>query len=865
VSLPFGLGMLGVATPGLLLALLALPLFFLGAGRERHELGAPTCRALAAAALVLTLAGLHVERDAPEVGSCIVAAIDVSASVRRGAVETAATYLADLLPRLGPRDLVGSLAFAARAHVIRRPEAPPRDVAALLPPATPSPTGVEAGDTDIAQAIATAAPLCPAGRQAALLLFTDGNETQGSLLAEAALTEPRVPIFPIVPAPGVLPPALIRRVLAPAIAPEHSVLPLEVVVESRAAGTLQAALALSANGTPLAREPVALPPGLSVIALPHRLRGAGHYLLETALVLPEPAETGAGPTRTALTVTRPLHVLVVSERRVPAVARALGKRGLQVEIVAPDVLARRSLRLADTHVVVLDDVAHASLGDAALERLAAFVAHGGGLVVTGGRHLFGDAGFAASPLARLLPVELLSQSPEPREREPIALYLVIDRSNSMGYASREPTVQNSEKMIYAKRAALAVLDQLGARDLVGAIAFDSRPYELGPLCPVDACRATLETRIAQLQHGGGTDFKEALDIARRNLIESGRRVRHVILLTDGDTNRGPEDHAGLIAALARAEITVTTIRVGSDTINVDLLASISRATGGEFHHVEDAHALPQLMIRDTQRLMRDPAAHRAFPVHVGTPGHLLAGLAEAELPTVSRWAFTRVRRGAEVRLYVAVGEERDPLLATWQYELGRVAVIPVDFQSGAAAWPAWDGFGKLWTQLVAWAAPAGLAGDRHLEVERQPDGTLIRLRTLADGQGPFALHLPSVGDVRLRQTGARVFSATVPDLDAGLHRAVLLSESDGALVEEPLALMVPATSDNGREYRGAAPDLALLSAVAALTEGAVAPPPRAVLAVRAGFARESRALDWLLVPAALLLLLADVALRRRAP
>jgi hypothetical protein len=34
-----------------------------------------------------------------------------------------------------------------------------------------------------------------------------------------------------------------------------------------------------------------------------------------------------------------------------------------------------------------------------------------------------------------VPVELQSQTPEPEEREPLALFLLVDRSNSMGYQS----------------------------------------------------------------------------------------------------------------------------------------------------------------------------------------------------------------------------------------------------------------------------------------------------------------------------------------------------------------------------------------------------------------------------------------------
>src|SRR5437667_117888 len=563
---------------------------------------------------------------------------------------------------------------------------------------------LEPDETDLAAALARATALCPDGRRAALLLFTDGNESEGSLLAEAALAEPRVPIYPVVPPPARLPPAAIRRLIAPPLAPAHAVLPLEAVVESRAAAPLGAALAVTVNGEALLPVPVELPPGVSAVRLPYRFANAGAYLLEASLRFAPGAPPAPGAVAAAMTVTPPLRVLAVSERAQPVVALALAKRGMEVEVTAPAGLAARVGRLADYHVVVLEDVARAGIPERALDALARWVAGGGALIATGGAHLFGDGGFAGTALERVLPVELRSERPEPKEREPIALYLLIDRSNSMGYASG-PNLPYGAKMEYAKRAALAVVEQLGPRDLVGAIAFDSEPYELSPLLPLAEGHAALTAKIRQLQYGGGTDFKEALDRARRSLVAAGRRVRHVILLTDGDTNRSAPDHDQLIADLARDEVTVTTIRIGHDTVNLDLLNNISRATGGAFHHVEDVQALPQLMISDTQHLMDAAANHREAPPRLAAGGAILAGIAEDELPKVSRWAITRPKPGAEVRLWAEAGERQDPLLATWQYELGRTAALPIDFQAGGAAWPTWRGFAKLWSQLAMWAAP----------------------------------------------------------------------------------------------------------------------------------------------------------------
>src|SRR5262249_61166224 len=135
-------------------------------------------------------------------------------------------------------------------------------------------------------------------------------------------------------------------------------------------------------------------------------------------------------------------------------------------------------------------------------------------------------GWASSELAPVLPVELLSQAPEPKEREPIALELVIDRSNSMGFSTRPEPGGEGEKMEYARRAALAVLDQLGSHDLVGAIAFDSQPYELGPLRPVADGRDALAIRIRALRHGGGAGFKDGPGAPRPDPVQAPRAAPH---------------------------------------------------------------------------------------------------------------------------------------------------------------------------------------------------------------------------------------------------------------------------------------------------------------------------------------------------
>src|SRR5208282_6020859 len=148
-----------------------------------------------------------------------------------------------------------------------------------------------------------------------------------------------------------------------------------------------------------------------------------------------------------------------------------------------------------------------ALSNEVQDALARYVSDfGGGLIVTG--EALADDRFEHGALENVLPIKFQPQ-PRPPSREPIAIYLCIDRSNSMSYNSRLPSVRDGERIRYAKQAAIALLRQLDDTDFVGVIAFDSEPYVLSRLHPLGEDRAALEERVERLEPGGGTDFKEA--------------------------------------------------------------------------------------------------------------------------------------------------------------------------------------------------------------------------------------------------------------------------------------------------------------------------------------------------------------------
>src|SRR4029077_653799 len=93
-----------------------------------------------------------------------------------------------------------------------------------------------------------------------------------------------------------------------------------------------------------------------------------------------------------------------------------------------------------------------------------------------------------------------------------------------------------------------------------------------------------------------------------------------------------------------------------------------------------------------------------------------------------------------------------------------------------------------------------------------PKGALVRRETVGDDPGPFLLRVAGVGEVALRPTARRTFGAIVPELEPGVHAAVLVAGGG----QEAVEVVVPARSASGRELRAAGPNLTLLEKVARL-------------------------------------------------
>lgn len=852
--------------PAALLLLLCLPIVVALARQRsgRHRL-ALRLRLAAFVLLVLTISGLAISARLPSDRLSLIAAVDVSESIDAEGRRWEQRYLDELAAALAPGDELGVVAFAKEPKVMQPPGAPRRVDLAKAP--------VTASATDIGQGLETAMALLAPDAERRLVLISDGNETRGDAMTKIARAQRSgVKVYVAVPPHASAGDVAVEKLAIAPLVTEGSVFPMRVVLRNRGP-TRAAVLSVLADADAVGSQTLTLQPGGNAIEIPYRLKGSGvHRLRVQASVAGDPIP-GNNYREVSVMVAGATRVLLVTARPHSPLARVLERKEVNVTVVNPADFPGRVDDLIGYHCIIFEDISAGAFSGRKLDSLERYVRDfGGGFIVAAGEDTYGDPGFKKTAVERLLPVTLEPRRPPRAEREPLALFVLIDRSNSMGYhiRNRLERSETDSKLAYAKRAALAVVHQLKETDLVGLIAFDSEPFQVAPLRPLKENRTALEEDIPRLQPGGGTDFYDALQSARTQLIDSRVNTRHVILLTDGDTNRDASDHYPLVAALAQADISVTTIRIGDDTVNLGLLHDISSRTGGQFYHAEDVEALPELLLKDTtEALTQTPRHHDTFAPHIGGLSQVLRGVGQHTFPNLNGYAYARSKPGADVLLYVLRRDKKDPILNAWQYGLGRVVAFTASLDDDAENWVGWDAFGKFWSQVVHWAVREHTPWDYAIELHRLDGRTTLNLHTFDDlDDGVLMARIFADSDhgmdVALAPRAPREFSATLPPLPPGLYPLTITKRSGAREVNQRTELIAVPDRDEEpqEEFESDQPNLSFLNALASGTGGAVNAPIRSIVGRTPGSRRLDHPLDWLFVPAAMLLFLADVGLRR---
>lgn len=685
---------------------LVAPLVLLGASWSLADL--PWQQRILSAALrlsfvaLLALALARLVQTAETHKICSVFLVDVSDSVPDEALVDARAQIEEALRAKPPEDRLKVVTFARRPQILdlgpetgeqRLPEAK----AFRHLPAPPAPSGSSTAGaaphpgagSDLASALRLAYGLFPPGYLKRAVLLTDGVETEGDALAEASRARDlgvKVFVTPYRrPAPGEI---AVRELRLPDKVQIGQ--PFEVIADLYASRASRARVRLfqgeALNGLDGARE-LDLHPGSNEITFKSvvRLGGEVTYRIDLDPLTQDHFKENNSVSSTLEVPGRPQVLYVEGQpARASYLQSALGAQQFDVDVRPPGSFPGSLKELERYDFVVLSDVPREAISLGAQELIEQYVRDlGGGLLFAGGQAGFGLGGWGGTTIERILPVRMDAE--RRKEMPSVAMVLIIDRSGSMTGIPLE----------MAKAACRATVSTLQGDDLIEIIAFDSEATRYVKMQPAKY-RARIETEIARIQPGGGTEIFPALDMGYQDISVVQARKKHVILLTDGRApTQGLRD---LVQAMISENVTVTTVGLGDQT-DQELLRALSELGGGRFHFVPDPNSLPKIFTRETELISRQAAVEEWFPVEQVFPAAFLKGLAVNSAPLLHGYVATQLKPPpAQLILQSDRGE---PILARWRVGLGQTLAWTSDLKNlWAVDWLRWPGWSPFWGQLV---------------------------------------------------------------------------------------------------------------------------------------------------------------------
>jgi Ca-activated chloride channel homolog len=833
------------------LALLVLEIFI--AYRQGVSLYPVAARGAALAAICLALINPRLFQTVT--GLDVVLAVDLSRSAGQQGREKAREILETARGVTQGDARTGLLTFgrAPEWEFLPRAEISEVDFASRL----------DREETDIQAALQAALAQAGEERQQRLLLISDGNENRGEVARALPLLraqDVQVWTLPIGLSRG-RNEVYLSDLTLPRQVDSAEGFEIRGSIESLRAAA--ARVRLLRDGALHAERELELAPGTNSISFRDSLTTRGNHVYELLVEAADDTLAENNLLQGVVEVRGPPRVLLLSAQQESrqVLSRVLQVQGYAVVEAAPE---RHPLALADLSafdLLVLDNVPAMQLTHGKMENLEKYVRDlGGGLLVIGGSQSYGAGGYYRTPLERVLPVEM--RPPARLEMPHVALLFVIDKSGSMGAGGEGMT-----KLDLAKAAAIAAADIMNPTDQVGVLAFDSNWEWALPFQPVGKGEGIAD-RLSALHADGGTDLYKAMIEAERGMAALQAAIKHVIVLSDGLTDKA--DFHSLVGKMTRNGVTVSTVSVGSDA-DVPLMADIAKTGKGRGYVALDPQTIPQIFTTETLLVSRDLLIEKPVTPTIVSATGPLKGIPQITCP-LRGYVLTYPKPRAELWMRA----EKDPLLVSWRYGLGRVMAFTSDLSGRwGKEWVSWQGFPQWASQITRDTLRKILESRAHTEFHADGDGVKA-VTDLVSRDGKYLNHLKLTANITApnQDSQKRAFQQSAPGRyevrfapsRRGIHFLTVFAEGADGAEPTPVAT-VPYIAPYPREYRELKPNISLLSRLAEETGGEMVDAVKFEASLKRlytptpGKSTQGRETWWPLASAGLFLFLADLVFR----
>jgi Ca-activated chloride channel family protein len=192
---------------------------------------------------------------------------------------------------------------------------------------------------------------------------------------------------------------------------------------------------------------------------------------------------------------------------------------------------------------------------------------------------------APSPFSRgryLLRVGLKGKVVSRSQRKPAHLVFLVDTSGSM---------QSEDKLPLAKEAIKIAVKNLNENDTVALVTYAGGTADVLPPTPATD-RERIFAAVDSLRPRGGTAMGSGMKLAYQHAVQraAGNAISRVIVLTDGDTNIGPDLSADAmlesVHKYVEEGVTLSTIGFGMGNYRDDLMERLADRGNGNCFYID---------------------------------------------------------------------------------------------------------------------------------------------------------------------------------------------------------------------------------------------------------------------------------------
>lgn len=807
--------------------------------------------------LILTIADIQIVTVSNKIATVFL--VDASDSVGSNGKNQELDFVRQAMAKMDNNDEAGVVVFGQNA-LVEKLVSTDKTVDDLQ--STP-----DSGYTNVAEAVRLGTALLPSDAQRRLVLLSDGNQNIDDVESAAKIAAAngvQIDVVPVKVSSGN--DVNIAAVNAPSNLRQGEQFNLTVNVNSTYDGSGR--LVIMQDGKVISDNPVNFKKGDNSYTqkLQADQKGFANY---TAKIIANGDTVDQNNEASAYSVVsgKP-KILIVDghpdQNESGNLEAALKAASVDTQVVNPENFpALSSLTQFDS--VVLVDVPANTMPQGSLDVLQSYVRDlGKGLVVVGGEESYALGGYFRTPLEDMLPVQL--QLPSKLETPSVAMVIVIDRSGSMA-----DNYKGSVKIEMAKDAAYQAAAQLSSSDEVGVISFDTEATWNVQLAPMGN-PANLVSPIGQIAPGGGTSIITGLQPAVKALEGVQAKDKQVILLTDGQDSDSNVDYSKVFQEANANNINVSTVGLGDD-VNTTFLSNMAAKNNGRYYFVDDPSTLPRIFAKEVHLIARSYIVEENFTPQIAAPSPILKDI--TALPQLKGYVGTQPKNTATTAL---VSDKGDPILAQWQYGLGRVVAWTSDAEGKwAVNWMGWSGFSQFWSQVVRWTIPQNDAASLQVRTENVGNKIYIQADAInansqfmdgLDAQASVvAANLDGTKEqVTLQQTAPGHYEGYFTPSQPGSYLVnVQASGSDSTSKNNSqvnLSQVVGAVQSYSPEYLELGTNTVLLSQIASITNGQILSKPEQAFSNSLNRNTQNSDLwPWLLLLAILLFPL-DVGIRR---